>query len=65
VLGRVLVEITLRRGRKVEAKRGLYRQIAERFNADACVPKEDILIVLTENEAADWSFGKGEAQYVK
>ena len=57
--------MTLRRGRTVEAKRALYQQIAEPLNADACVPKEDILIVLTENEAADWPFGKGEAQYVK
>jgi hypothetical protein len=26
---------------------------------------EDVLICLVENELADWSFGNGEAQYVK
>jgi phenylpyruvate tautomerase PptA (4-oxalocrotonate tautomerase family) len=61
----VFVEITLLRGRTVEVKRALYRQIAERLSANPGIPKEDILIVLTENDAADWSFGMGEAQYAK
>jgi 4-oxalocrotonate tautomerase len=61
----VFIEITLLRGRTTEVKRALYRQIAERLFTDAGIPKEDILIVLTENDAADWSFGMGEAQYAK
>lgn len=61
----VFVEITLRRGRTTEMKKALYREIAERLFANAGIPKEDILIVLTENGDADWSFGMGEAQYVK
>jgi 4-oxalocrotonate tautomerase len=61
----VFVEITLLRGRTVEVKRELYRRIAERLSANPGIPKEDILIVLTENDAADWSFGMGEAQYAK
>ena len=61
----VFVEITLLRGRTTEVKRALYRRIAERLSANPGIPKEDILIVLTENDAADWSFGMGEAQYAK
>jgi len=61
----VFVEITLLRGRTIETKRALYRRIAERLSANPGIPKEDILIVLTENDAADWSFGMGEAQYAK
>ena len=61
----VFIEITLRRGRTTEAKRALYRQIAERLSANPGIRKEDILIVLTENDDPDWSFGMGEAQYVK
>ena len=60
----VFVEITLRRGRTTEVKRALYRQIGERLNANPGIRKKDILIVLTENGEADWSFGMGEAQYV-
>jgi 4-oxalocrotonate tautomerase len=61
----VFVEITLLRGRTTDVKRALYRKIAERLSTNAGVRKEDILIVLTENDAADWSFGMGEAQYAK
>jgi len=61
----VFVEITLRRGRTKEMKKALYREIPERLFASAGIAKEDILIVLTENDDADWSFGLGEAQYVK
>ena len=29
------------------------------------LPPEDVLICLVENDLAGWSFGNGEAQYVK
>ena len=29
------------------------------------VQSEDVLICLVENDLADWSFGNGEAQYVR
>jgi 4-oxalocrotonate tautomerase len=61
----IFVEITLRRGRPVERKQALYREIAERMAATGLVRPEDLLIVLRENEAADWSFGNGVAQYVE
>jgi 4-oxalocrotonate tautomerase len=61
----VFVEITLRRGRATEKKQALYRELAERMSATGLVRAEDLLIVLHENDTADWSFGNGVAQYVK
>jgi phenylpyruvate tautomerase PptA (4-oxalocrotonate tautomerase family) len=61
----IFVEITLRRGRAVEKKQALYREIARRMAATGLVQPEDVLIVLRENDLADWSFGNGVAQYVE
>jgi 4-oxalocrotonate tautomerase len=61
----VVVQITLRRGRTTEAKQALYRRITERLREAPGIRSEDVLITLVENGADDWSFGKGEAQYVK
>ncbi len=61
----VFVEITLRRGRPTEKKQALYREIAQRMSATGLVRAEDLLIVLHENDIADWSFGGGVAQYVE
>jgi phenylpyruvate tautomerase PptA (4-oxalocrotonate tautomerase family) len=61
----VFVEITLRRGRPTENKQALYREIAHRMTATGLVRPGDLLIVLRENETADWSFGNGVAQYVE
>jgi 4-oxalocrotonate tautomerase len=60
----VLVQITLRRGRTTEKKQALYREIAKLFEERAAIVPDDVMIVLTENELDDWSFGRGEAQYV-
>jgi len=60
----VLIQITLNRGRTVEQKQALYAQIAQRLESPAGISPDDVMIVLTENNFADWSFGKGEAQYV-
>jgi 4-oxalocrotonate tautomerase len=61
----MFVEVTLRRGRPVQKKQALYREIAARMSATGLVRPEDLLIVLHENEAEDWSFGNGVAQYVE
>lgn len=62
--GVVFIQVFLRRGRSVEMKRAFYRRTAELLHANAGVRTEDVLITLTENEAPDWSFGNGIAQYV-
>jgi phenylpyruvate tautomerase PptA (4-oxalocrotonate tautomerase family) len=61
----VAVQITLRKGRTVEMKQALYRRIVENLGNRPGLRPEDVLICLVENELADWSFGNGEAQYVK
>ena len=60
----VLIHITLSRGRTVEQKQALYARIAESLHESAKIPPDDVMIVLTENNFEDWSFGKGQAQYV-
>jgi phenylpyruvate tautomerase PptA (4-oxalocrotonate tautomerase family) len=61
----VFVEITLRGGRPTEKKQALYREIAQRMSATGLVRAEDVLMVLKENDTADWSFGNGIAQYLE
>lgn len=61
--GFIAVHITLRRGRAPEKKRGLYRAIAENVNAATGTRVEDVMVVLSENDPIDWSFGGGIAQY--
>ena len=59
------IQITLRQGRTVEMKQALYRRIVENLAKAPGLRPEDVLICLVENDLADWSFGNGEAQYVK
>lgn len=61
----VSVQITLRRGRTVEAKQALYRGITEHFARAPGIRPSDVFITLVENGPEDWSFGDGVAQYVK
>lgn len=58
----VFVQITLHAGRPPEKKRALFARIASELQERAGVRPEDVLVVLTENASADWSFGNGEAQ---
>ena len=59
-----LVHIFLSRGRSVEKKQALYACLAARLHDAAQIPADDVMIVLTENNPEDWSFGKGQAQFV-
>jgi phenylpyruvate tautomerase PptA (4-oxalocrotonate tautomerase family) len=61
----VAIQITLRQGRTVEMKQALYRRIVANLVKQPGLRPEDVLICLVENELADWSFGNGEAQYVR
>jgi phenylpyruvate tautomerase PptA (4-oxalocrotonate tautomerase family) len=61
----VAIQITLRKGRTVEMKQALYRRIVENLAKSPGLRPEDVLICLVENDLADWSFGNGEAQYVR
>ena len=60
----ILVQIFLSQGRTVEQKQALFRCVAARPHEALGVETDDVMTVLTENTYVDWSFGKGEAQYV-
>ena len=60
----VLVQLTVSNTRTVEKKQALYRQIVENLAADPGVRPEDVFINLVEVLPANWSFGRGIAQYV-
>jgi phenylpyruvate tautomerase PptA (4-oxalocrotonate tautomerase family) len=60
----VLIQIFLSRGRTTEIKQTLYHSIAERLAISPGIRLDDVMIVLTEVGLDDWSFGRGEAQYV-
>jgi phenylpyruvate tautomerase PptA (4-oxalocrotonate tautomerase family) len=59
-----LIHITLRRGRATEVKQGLFHEIARLLQERVQVAPDDVMVVLSENDSSDWSFGKGEAQFV-
>jgi 4-oxalocrotonate tautomerase len=59
-----LVQIVLSKGRTVEQKQALFARIAERLRDAVGIPSDDVMTLLMENTLADWSFGKGQAQYV-
>lgn len=56
--GVVFVHITLRRGRTDAQKAAFYADLARRA-ANTGVEPRNLLIVLTENDLADWSFSDG------
>lgn len=60
----VLAHIFLSQGRTVDQKQALCRTIARRLHTAIGVSTDDVMTVLTENSFVDWSFGKGQAQYV-
>ncbi|MFF5439055.1 tautomerase family protein [Streptomyces achromogenes] len=59
----VFVAITLRAGRDAGLKRAVYRRIAELVHERTGTEPRNVLVTLTENGDADWSFGYGLAQY--
>jgi phenylpyruvate tautomerase PptA (4-oxalocrotonate tautomerase family) len=61
----VVISITLRRARTDEAKGNLFARIAELAERDAGIHPANITVSLTENDAADWSFGNGRAQLLE
>jgi 4-oxalocrotonate tautomerase len=60
----LFIHIFLRKGRATEMKQAFYRRTAELLHERTGLRPEDVFIVLSENDSADWSFGNGIAQYV-
>lgn len=59
----VLIHIVASDWRDVTAKRALYRGIADRLAADPGVRPQDVQVIISPNDKADWSFGNGIASY--
>ncbi len=66
----VFVQISLSAGRTVEQKRAFYRKAVELLAASPGLRPEDVFLNLVEvgkdaeTSRANWSFGRGEAQYL-
>ncbi len=61
----VLIQLTVSNTRLVDQKQKLYRGIVDRLTDAPGLRPEDIFINLVEVLPENWSFGMGEAQYVK
>ena len=61
----VIIQITVSNTRPTAQKQKLYRRIVERLTENPGLRPEDIFINLIEVLPENWSFGHGQAQYVK
>ena len=61
----VMIQLTVSNTRSVAQKQQLYRRIVERLAESPGLRAEDVLINLVEVLPENWSFGHGEAQYLR
>lgn len=61
----VYIQVTVSNTRPREQKQKLYRRIVEKLTESPGLRAEDIFINLVEVLPENWSFGHGEAQYVR
>ena len=61
----VYIQVTVSNTRPREQKQKLYRRVAEKLTESPGLRAEDIFINLVEVLPENWSFGHGEAQYVR
>ena len=61
--GVTVVQI-FQQGRTAEQKQAAYAQLARRLELECSVRPEDLIVSVTANERADWSFGLGRAQFL-
>ncbi|MBR1209351.1 tautomerase family protein [Bradyrhizobium sp. JYMT SZCCT0180] len=61
----VIIQLTVSNTRPVAQKQKLYRRIVELLAESPGLRPEDIFINLVEVLPENWSFGHGEAQYVR
>ncbi len=61
--GVTVVQI-FQQGRNAVQKQAAYAQLADRLAAEDLVRPEDLIVSVTANERADWSFGLGRAQFL-
>ena len=61
----VLIRITLAVGRATDAKQAFYRRLAGLLAERIGMRTEDVAMVMVENAREDWSFGRGQANYLE
>jgi 4-oxalocrotonate tautomerase len=61
----VIIQLTVSNTRPVAQKQKLYRRIVELLTKSPGLRAEDVFINLVEVLPENWSFGHGEAQYVR
>jgi len=61
----VYIQLTVSNTRPTAQKQELYRRIVAKLTASPGLRPQDIFINLVETLPENWSFGNGEAQYVK
>jgi 4-oxalocrotonate tautomerase len=61
----VIIQLTVSNTRPVTQKQNLYRHIVELLAESPGLRPEDVFINLVEVLPENWSFGHGEAQYVR
>jgi len=59
----VIISITSKT-RTEEQKQSFYQRLVEALEAECGIKPTDVMISITENSNADWSFGLGEAQFL-
>jgi hypothetical protein len=52
-------------GRTADQKKAAYASLARRLEAECGVRPQDLIVSVTANERADWSFGLGRAQFLE
>jgi 4-oxalocrotonate tautomerase len=61
----IFLQITLNSGRSIELKQSFYRALADSLHEGVKLRREDVFVNLVEVPKENWSYGNGEAQYVK
>lgn len=60
----VIIQVT-QQGRTEDQKRALYAGLADRLQEKTGLAPSDLIVSVTENTRADWSFGMGRAQFLE
>jgi len=60
----IVVQVTLNEGRDADVKRNFYRTLADGLRERVGLRHEDLVVNLVEVKRENWSFGRGEAQFV-
>ena len=60
----VVLLTVVSRPRPEAQKTTFYRLLAQKLHAECGISPDDLIISLVENSDADWSFGRGRAQFL-